>query len=290
MSNKQQTEIVELLINALENSTAPWMKPWEASQYQLCNGVTGHKYQGINIIMLSLNSFIDPRYCTFNQAQERGWKIKKGSRSSLVKYSGMIIKEEMEYEEALEGRREKIFINKWFRVFNFEQIEGVSGLEDISEKDFVARDECEAVLKNIDIEVRESVRTDRAYYSVDDDCVYVPNRGRFINEIEFYKTVFHELGHATGAEHRLNREKGKIFGDKEYAFEELVAEITSFLVGQVVGCGSAPSENDASYLKNWLAGLRNDKGYIFKACRLADQAMQWILYPEQRNNLKNKES
>ena len=36
-------------------------------------------------------------------------------------------------------------------------------------------------------------------------------------------TRLHEAGHASGDEHRLNREFGKRFGDKAYAFEELVA-------------------------------------------------------------------
>jgi antirestriction protein ArdC len=49
-----------------------------------------------------------------------------------------------------------------------------------------------------------------------------------------------------------------------------------------VGCGSNPSQNDISYLQNWIECLENDSSYIFKACRLADKAMNWILHPEGR--------
>ncbi|MDR0428220.1 MAG: hypothetical protein LBH12_06410, partial [Dysgonamonadaceae bacterium] len=79
------------------------------------------------------------------------------------------------------------------------------------------------------------------------------------------------------------------FGSKEYAFEELTAEITSFFVGRVAGCGSDPSPNNISYLQSWIEHLENDRNYIFKACRLADMAMRWILYPEEREGLRYRE-
>lgn len=43
--------------------------------------------------------------------------------------------------------------------------------------------------------------------------------------------TYHELGHWTGHSSRLAREFGKRFGDKAYAFEELVA-----LSGQSAPC------------------------------------------------------
>jgi antirestriction protein ArdC len=57
-------------------------------------------------------------------------------------------------------------------------------------------------------------------------------------------------------------------------------------VGRTVGCDSEPSPDSISYLKNWLEALKNDQNYIFKACRLAAQAMRWIICPEERESLK----
>ena len=39
----------------------------------------------------------------------------------------------------------------------------------------------------------------------------------------YYSTLLHEEIHGSGATHRLNRQFGERFGDKTYAFEELVA-------------------------------------------------------------------
>lgn len=53
----------------------------------------------------------------------------------------------------------------------------------------------------------------------------------FKNAAEESTTRLHELAHATGHAKRLARNaKGK-FGDVDYAFEELVAEIASSFVG-----------------------------------------------------------
>ena len=84
------------------------------------------------------------------------------------------------------------------------------------------------------------------------------------------------MAHATGAKHRLNR--SLIARDKKsYAFEELVAEITSFLVGRALGCGSEPRAESLSYVSGWIEQAKEDKSVIFKACRLAEKACDWIL-------------
>jgi antirestriction protein ArdC len=84
MSNNQEEELAKMLIEAMEEGIALWMKPWAASAFRLHNGVTGHEYSGVNIVTLSLSPFDDPRYCTFLQAKTNGWKVKKGSRSFSV--------------------------------------------------------------------------------------------------------------------------------------------------------------------------------------------------------------
>jgi antirestriction protein ArdC len=289
MSIKNQTEeIAAMLIEAMEKETAPWMNPWKPSPHCLRNGVTGHEYRGINLLILSFGLFEDPRYCTFFQAQKKGWKIKKGSKSLPVRFAAKISKDDKP-EESEEKKKEKtFFVNKWFRVFNFEQIEGAPPLESPNDEEtFDPAPRCEEILKNIDVASKEVEDSDEAFYSRSEDCVTVPERRRFKDATGFYRIVFHEIGHATGAAHRLNRRQVGEFASPEYAFEELVAEITSFLVGCTVGCGSNPSANTAAYLKNWIGALQKDGNYIFKACRLADRAMRWILYPEERAKLQS---
>ena len=109
----------------------------------------------------------------------------------------------------------------------------------------------------------------------------MPNRERFESPLMFYRTAFHEVAHATGAPHRLNRKFGP-FSSKSYAFEELVAEITSFLVGRTLGCGSEPRKESVNYVASWIEQIKNDSKVLFNACKLAEEACKWILNPTER--------
>jgi len=86
-------EIAEKFIQAMEEGAAPWQKAWSGSQYTLRNGVTGHEYRGLNVLRLCLNTYEDPRYCTFNQAKDKGWKIKKGSHGHIVRHVCLLKKQ-----------------------------------------------------------------------------------------------------------------------------------------------------------------------------------------------------
>jgi hypothetical protein len=68
---------------------------------------------------------------------------------------------------------------------------------------------------------------DRAFFTTGGDYIQMPEFRDFKSVATYYGTLFHEMGHWTGAKARLNREFGKRFGDKAYAAEELVAELTS---------------------------------------------------------------
>jgi len=87
----------------------------------------------------------------------------------------------------------------------------------------------------------------------------------------------HELIHATGAPSRLNRKKGEKFGDADYAFEELVAELGSAFLCAEFGISSEYGTQHESYLAGWLKVLGSDKNAFFKASRQADKAFQLMM-------------
>ena len=94
----------------------------------------------------------------------------------------------------------------------------------------------------------------------------------------YYATLFHELAHWTGAEQRLNRVKGKRFGDREYAYEELVAELASAFVCAEFGIDN--HEQSAAYLASWLRGLTelleaNDRAIVSAAAE-ASKAVEFM--------------
>lgn len=113
----------------------------------------------------------------------------------------------------------------------------------------------------------------------------------------------HEMAHSTGEVHLLNREKGVVFGDDKYAKEELIAELTAATTGQAMGITTSIREENAMYLKNWLAALKEDPKFIYsilsdvgKASGMIQERSQemfsllsqeenswWVLFRETRN-------
>jgi antirestriction protein ArdC len=111
---------------------------------------------------------------------------------------------------------------------------------------------------------------DRAFYSPSHDRVCMPVFEAFKSAAAYYATAFHELAHWTGAKARLDREFGKRFGDRAYAAEELVAELTSaFLCAEFSIDGEL---RHADYIANWIALLKDDARAFFTAASAAQKA------------------
>ncbi len=102
--------------------------------YSPYNAITGSMYQGeANIIVLTDKAIDlktnDPRWLTFLQAQEHGYKIKKGAKGTRICYASIAApkaEETADGEIELSGRPRKIF--KHFIVFNATQVEGIPEL------------------------------------------------------------------------------------------------------------------------------------------------------------------
>ena len=119
----------------------------------------------------------------------------------------------------------------------------------------------------------------RACYARHTDSILMPKAEQFFTHADYFSTLLHEVVHATGHESRLNREgitkPSKTFGDPVYAFEELIAEMGSaFLCAQLGVFGDVQHD---SYIKSWLEVLKSDKKALFRACRHAREASEFLL-------------
>ena len=76
----------------------------------------------------------------------------------------------------------------------------------------------------------------RAYYQPSKDSIQIPRRENFERVEDFYFTLCHELAHSTGHIDRLARfktsEEMETSRKEQYAFEEIVADITACLLMQ----------------------------------------------------------
>lgn len=127
-----------------------------------------------------------------------------------------------------------------------------------------------------------------AYYSPAKDIVVLPTKAQFRihpddpeecfkDGQEFYGTALHEMAHSTGHPSRLDRLKPAAFGSPEYAKEELVAELTSAMVGNTLGFDRRISDNNVAYLQNWTSALRKEPKFIVTVMADVNKASRIII-------------
>ncbi|NOW47521.1 antirestriction protein ArdC [Novosphingobium sp. SG751A] len=115
----------------------------------------------------------------------------------------------------------------------------------------------------------------KAFYVPSADYVQVPPQPAFFEQVNYYRTALHELCHAVGHSSRLDRKLTNPFGSKDYAREELVAEMGSAFLCAALGI--VPTVRHADYLGSWLEVLREDNRAIFRAASQASKAAEWLL-------------
>ena len=289
MGNKKTFHEVfaEKIIEMLEKGVAPWQKPWTPSQHLVPhNPVTGTIYQGVNRLSLAMEGYEDPRWMTFLQAQEQGYRIKKGSHGSDIvfyKYSSIEDKLDEEGNPVLDenGEPEKIRVRlarpvmSSFKVFNASQIEGIPPLEKKAQgPEWNPVEKAEKILENSGAKIFHD-QADRNFYRPATDEIHLTPKSSFDSPDKYYATALHELGHWTGHKTRLDRTFGP-YGSATYAKEELRAEISSWMLGQDLGIGHDP-EQHAAYVDSWIEALKKEPMEIVRACRDAEHIKDYVL-------------
>lgn len=292
MSEKKQSiyeEITNRIVEALEGGVNPWVKPWNSQAGFFRNAISNRPYRGVNVLLLNLVSMIrghvDPRWITFKAALENGGCVKKGERGvQVVFWKFLKVKDEVNGEnseatvlDADEADKKKRVIPfaRYYTVFNVEQCEGLSIPPLTVPEEFdpeAVNPLAEQILAVPDIKHGGNT----AAYTSALDLIRLPSRGDFNTLNEYYTTGYHETAHWTGHESRLNRTKGKRYGDQAYAFEELVAEIAAAYLGAYTHVPFDGMQHP-EYVQSWLKVLKGDKMAIFTAAGQAQKACDFIL-------------
>ena len=279
-------EATDRIIKALENGTTPWQKPWtDLNTGPLRNGSTGNAYHGINTLLLHCASmergFSDPRWLSFKQCEEKGYKVKKGAKSERIYFYKPLMVDERDMATGQlmmdpatgKPRQKQIPFLQCSPVFNAQEIEGIPPLQ-VSENEFSPVEAGESIAKKCPVEIRHG--GNRAFYNPASDSITMPSREQFKTAEAYYATLAHEMIHSTGHKDRCPREFGKRFGDDAYAFEEMVAEMGSIQLGMETGLPTQ-IDNHASYISHWLRVLKSDKKAIFTAAAKASQAVDFVM-------------
>jgi antirestriction protein ArdC len=270
--------VTERILASLKAGTVPWRKPW-SEQAPPENALTRRPYRGVNVLLLGMSPYRDHRWLSLRQAGELGGRVRTGERSSLAVFWKRWEPRDATEEDTRETGR-TIPILRYYRVFNVEQCEGLRlaplMCEERANRRIVAAEQILAGMPDPPV-IEEGGSA--AWYRPRDDRVRIPPFTRFQPADAYYATLFHELGHATGHQKRLDRPgvmESASFGSEVYSREELVAELTSAFLCAASGLDNSLVENAASYISGWTRALEKEPKAIVVAAAQAQRAADFI--------------
>lgn len=301
-------EPLKRLMQAIDEGVCPWNNP--CLSMPIANAKSGLTYRGFNQFYLAAITMMDghrsPFWMTFKQANDFGGHIKKGERSSMIVYRKMFEARkqpaanatdsaDVEAEPEKVRRYARLF---YFRVFNHDQTEGT----DIGRDPYptvrraLTPDEADASARAIVAGMRDGPAIEHTHsivergagsYSERKDTITLRPPEDYPTAGEYWSTLFHELVHATGAAKRLDFHKGAArprFGDRDYALEELTAEIGANLLLVRAGLENPQlRDNSAAYLRSWKRKIEDNPKTLIWASERAARAVNFVLgiTPEQ---------
>lgn len=293
-----------------ENEKFPWRAPWNIELQRQGIYATNFKtktvYKGANLFLLNLIAPMfygkkGPYWLTYKQAKDLGGHVKKGAEGFPVIYYSpyFVISKpvrktisESQYKQMSDAEREakgaiELLTVNYYTVFAQEDIEGVKFPSVAVKKTADPIETAEAIVKAMpqrpDITFHEE---GRAYYNWTKDFIRMPAIGYFEKEQEYYSTLFHELVHSTGHKSRLDRWDSNLKTtdrdkDKQYAYEELIAEMGASYLNAEAGTLYFTLKNSANYIKGWQTRLedamKGDNKFFLKAAAKAAKASEFIL-------------
>lgn len=270
-----------------------------------------------------------PVYLTIKQIRDAGGMIKKGEHSIPIFKWDLRIKDkdgkklsESDYRNMTKEEQAECTVRPYLKVYNEWNIDQTN-LEEVNKEKYDAilkRFKSEPIKDEVGMYKNEAFDNllkeqswvcpieyekfnESAFYSPKRDQIVVPSKKQFNisntpedvfkDGMEFYGTTIHEMAHSTGHESRLGRDgivKIDQFGSDQYAKEELVAELTSALIGNAMGFDSRIRENNIAYLQNWIGLLKKDPKFLKSVMSDVNKSSKMVLehIDEQRRKLGEK--
>ena len=297
-----------MFLSCLQEERLPWNQPWVMDVPGFGthhNPITGTRYRGMNATILWAmgleHQYPDPRWCTFKQAQNKDWHIKKGEKGTPIEFwciydtrerrkltlheADEIVRENPDREEDMRP------CSSVYVVFNGTQIDGIP---ELPQAHHVAPEYTNVLLENfagtyLSNEGIALIEGSNAAYNFAEDIIKMPPKRTFLSELDYYDTLFHECAHSTGAENRLDRELQT--KDKEkYAIEELRAEMAGAFLLSAAGA-QAPesvSANSRAYIQSWAENIKDAPNTLFQAIKDAGTICDFVSARGELERLKSE--
>ena len=273
--------ITAAIIERLEAGARPWVQPWTGASVSRPLRACGTPYQGINVLWLWMAAeaagHSSPFWMTYRQAQLLGGQVRKGERGTIAIFYRAYQPEDADDDETEGSRTRRVL--KSFTVFNACQIDGLGESFFPEPRPMPPQTERDDILDRFFAAIPARIRHwgAEAFYSPVPDEVTMPEPGLFRDLDHYRATLAHELSHWTGHASRLARDMGGRFGSEAYAMEELVAELSSAMLGAELGLPVEHLDHHASYLASWLKVLKADSRAILTVAAKAEEASSLLL-------------
>ena len=277
--------ITSQIIAAIEAGAGSWRTPWHhdgASTSRPTNVSSSRPYRGINRLALWAAAFGRGYHSgvwgTYRAWAAIGAQVRRSEKATTVVLWKEIRSSRNDADDDGdhdEDRGRRLFARA-FSVFNAAQVEGYTEQPSATPiLDESARfPHADAFIGNFGVPT--VFGSDGAFYRPSTDTVHMPEFAAFRDAPAFYGCWCHEMGHATGAPHRLNRDLVGRFGSARYAADEAVAELTASYILADLRITNRPRPEHAAYIASWLEVLKSDRRAIFTAAAKAQAAADWM--------------
>ena len=269
--------ITDKIITAIEHGAGTFRMPWVQTKGVPRNATTQKTYRGVNVLSLWIaamaGGYGTDLWATFDQWKKAGSNVRKGEKGTLI-----VFYKQLDLKDEDDETDRKVLYARASHVFNADQVDGATIT--VPHAPLFETDEA------IDRLVADTGAVihhggEQACYILSKDEIRMPDRARFVGTSTsspretFYQTLFHELGHWTGHETRLNRSFGR-WGEHDYHFEELVAELTAAFLCAETGLTNDVRADHAQYIEGYLKLLKSSDKAIFAAAAAASKAADLI--------------
>ena len=292
----QFEKITDGIIKGLEKEGLEWFKPWVSASSPI-NHFTEKEYRGLNVLFLNISmgekEYEYNEWATYNQFKKGGFQVKKGSKGTSIVFYKVSYKDPNNKwhndEKSVKAAGYEVIdcTKRWVplvhTLFNIAQTEDENGNAPEPKTEIVDNFEpiksADMVFDNYPESKRPTLKHggDSAFYRPSEHLVVMPKKAAFNTSDDYYKTLFHELVHSTGAKN-INNRKGIVefdsFGSEQYSQEELVAEIGALFLTTITGI-EAKSDSQA-YINNWAKKLNDAPSMAYFAAKEAITAVEFI--------------